>query len=150
MQERVARQYLADERTMAKNLVALDDAPRYGTKRISPDEELDFWDFEDTALDVDALRIEGLNERTLKMLEDVGVDTKRIDMDAYRRLQQQGRPDESWIKALRWPHQVRLMTSGGRALSQDAQIKYTNHMQKRSAERAAERAAAEAETGAMP
>lgn len=138
LDEQIARQVLADERMLAEKLFEANE-PRYGVKRITADEELDFWDYVDEGVDVDALRVEGLNDRTLKLLEDIGIDTKKIDLQAYERAKAAGRPDETWIGALRQPHQYRLMTSGGRALSKEAQVKYYERMAKRSAERRAER-----------
>lgn len=138
MQEQIADQFIQDADSLSDALVSTEE-PMYGRKKITAQEELDFWDYVDEGVDVDALRVEGLNDRTLKLLEDVGIDTKKIDLQAYERAKAAGRPDETWIGALRQPHQYRLMTSGGRALSKEAQVKYYERMAKRSAERRAER-----------
>lgn len=138
LQERIADRFIEDMDVLTDGLVATEE-PMYGRKKLTAQEELDMWDFVDPGVNVDALRVEGLNDRTLKLLEDVGIDTKRIDLKAYQRAKDAGRPDETWIGALRHKHQYRLMTSGGRALSKEQQLKYYERMQKRSAERRAER-----------
>lgn len=62
--ERVARQLIGD---MTKQAYAIADSqePRYGTKALSPEQELRYWMAEDPMVDIEALRAQGVPETAI-------------------------------------------------------------------------------------